>query len=484
MFSTKYFDELQKSITSIKSKSIEYKVKQEIFTSLPSLNQQEKETFNKIDVEVGMRKDRLRAFYDYVKKRYPNFIELSFINEEFFKELYEYEFLTADLIPSLILHDNEATKFTTDLFLNSFSNEHSSFISYYKNNNKKEVPNKIDSEDNKITEQVKDLKNNVSFDINDFDLKLKKIFSDSNLRNFTFPKSWANFIVNRDLVLNEKTSISTKFDTRLNYNSLNIEINFFYSGIEKDLFAFLISKSTITHINIDFKSFENFDLFSKQTETLSREDFEAKSNKILGVILSMMYTYFKRNLNFLVINFSCSNQIFNLNQESIDNKTEELYSPIKLTKETYQVLESLIQANHLVCLILKNISLVDHYKEISQIFFNSLSLEILLVEYFEDIISNLGEIILLQNNNFSDEVSLVYTIDQVLESLKINYNIISSNLGDKLKVVASFYKELRLNGLISKIQEENRVGQKLIKQLSQKTNFKIVKLGFNLQFSS
>ena len=57
-----YFEELQKCIVSEKSRLIEYKIKQEIFTSLPTLNDQEEKTFKKIGIELGLKKERRRKY--------------------------------------------------------------------------------------------------------------------------------------------------------------------------------------------------------------------------------------------------------------------------------------------------------------------------------------------------------------------------------------------------------------------------------------
>ena len=63
-----------------------------------------------------MKNDRLRAFYDYVKKKYPNFIELSYVNESFLYELFELEQLSSKETTKLIIKEGKNDKIMVTKF--------------------------------------------------------------------------------------------------------------------------------------------------------------------------------------------------------------------------------------------------------------------------------------------------------------------------------------------------------------------------------
>ena len=199
-----YFEELQKCIVSEKSRLIEYKIKQEIFTSLPTLNDQEEKTFKKIGIELGLKKERRRKFFDYMKKNYPNFNELSYINEDLFFDLYELEIFSKEIfsLNSCDEDHNENSYFNNYIFslYNSYNQQTITKVNKYPNN--QENLKKFDT----------------SF------LVYFKFLKNSN-SNFLVPTFWTKFSFNINDINNEKLLSILKFDSRLDNKSLILNIS-------------------------------------------------------------------------------------------------------------------------------------------------------------------------------------------------------------------------------------------------------------------
>eukprot|EP00340_Litonotus_pictus_P000785 CAMPEP_0170526876 /NCGR_PEP_ID=MMETSP0209-20121228/12278_1 /TAXON_ID=665100 ORGANISM="Litonotus pictus, Strain P1" /NCGR_SAMPLE_ID=MMETSP0209 /ASSEMBLY_ACC=CAM_ASM_000301 /LENGTH=422 /DNA_ID=CAMNT_0010816967 /DNA_START=314 /DNA_END=1579 /DNA_ORIENTATION=- len=221
------------------------------------------------------------------------------------------------------------------------------------------------------------------------------------------PSSWSKFSVNKDLILNESISKLVKYDSKLNQNALIIDVNFFYTNLEKDLFCFMNSKSSITHLILNISSFKSFDVFTKKLEPLSPEDFEMRANRVIIVILKTIIQYFRKSLYFLSINFKCNNFNYldyarvlkrvkakeeaeftgnskNAGEYQRGGILRVLETPFILSSESLGLLRDVISNNPLTFLALRNVSLKCS-PDLSHIIENSASLEVLVVDLWEDI---------------------------------------------------------------------------------------------------
>lgn len=390
-----YFQELDKSIASEKLKQIEFKVKQEIFSSLPTLNEQEKDSFKKIHLEVGLKKERLRIFYDYIKKKYPNFIELSFINEDMFYDFYHLESLTSSMIEKISIRDVKQP-FKTYLQKSIFRIEDEESMEIISEN-------KDDSEN-------RDRDKTVKTDLT----KFNNYFSSDNKGssfNFSFPSNISLLNINEDLILNDTINKIVKYDPRLNNKAIAININYFYSNLEKDIFSFINSKTSITHLILNFNSEKIFDEFTKKFDTLRNLDFNQRANRVLGVILTQIQEYYKRSLFCLIINFNnCNFNVFDYiyrmkefeaNKNNYKNSHKDIHDtqdivgsysdhkifgfPFVLNKENLVLIEDIISGKILTLISLKNICLSQYSKEFINVIQNSLSLEVFDYSFYNDL---------------------------------------------------------------------------------------------------
>ena len=288
------YNENIKYILTEKTKQIEFKIKQDIWESLPELRDEELDLFNSIESNIGHLKDSKRKFYDKIKKSYLNYYELSFVNEDFLYELYYFKFLSDHLI-------GKSQSNSKDYFIN-------------------EISKKSEDIRNHITSYFSSQEEN--FSIGESDLMSSIIIDDTFVSNANIRKVY---------FYHNKIASS---------QILEIPIDSLYFNIFEDLFFILNNRPNLHHLVIKFNSKSYLNKLFEKNEIC--EDYENKANDVIYVILKYINENLIRDIYSITI------------KTNSDNNNNCLF---KLRDDNNDLLDKIILSNHILILHLENIIL-------------------------------------------------------------------------------------------------------------------------------
>lgn len=289
------------SITSYDlTNKIQHIIKFEIWNNLPRLEKNEYKLRENINKQVIFKKDRLKDFVEALKKKYTNFYQLAYFDDEEVNNFYD----------NLILFDSFKEKLLKSIDLKDF------LYKFY--------------------QETLGKKN--SFSKNKFDELMK-----FNLKNFSNneiienDKSW--FILNFDVDLFKEIYVDgnkmlyelLKYNPTFDLDSIAIEINTVYPDMIIDLDSFLIYKTNLRNIMITITGKQEVIHNKNSTMRLSEMSsqlFDHWINKLLQVILTKLK---KRNqISFLSITSDNCHVSLDENTTSLLNSLFETNSPISI----------------------------------------------------------------------------------------------------------------------------------------------------------
>jgi hypothetical protein len=311
---------------------IQHIIKFEIWNNLPRLENNEYKLRENINKQVIFKKDRLRDFVQALKKKYTNFYQLAYFEDEEVSNFYD----------NLIFFESFKEKLLKSIDINEF------LYKFY---------------------QAKLGRKN-SFSINENDDLIK-----FNLRNISnneiIEKSKSWFILNFDVDLFKEIYVVEnkilyellKYNPTFDMDSISIEINTVYPDMIKDLDSFLMYKTNVRNIMISITGKQEVIFNKNSTMRLSEMTSQLLDhwiNKLLQVVLTKLKIH--NQISFLSI--ICEN------------------CHVSLDENTTSLLNSLFEFNSSICIfIMKNFSFGNNNpKEFFNTLLNSKALRYLHLE--------------------------------------------------------------------------------------------------------
>lgn len=325
---------------------IQHLINFEIFNNLPRLEEKELKARENAIKEIVFKKDRLKDYYEYIKKKYTNFIQLAYVDDELLHEFYSYQ----------LIYDKYKTKFNISFdFLKTL-------YGYYRGNNmneevfKKTVVNRLAGL-NVVCEGIynsDNLWNHISID--------EKFLVNINDKNGS--KSNIGERVNENQILVDLVKYNPDYSASSDSVFLNIKL--IYPELTNDLSSILFHRKEITQLIIEFApSLKYWDTkLNQTTDDGNEEKYSLYVNKILAVILNNLNSNRSRNIHSLLLisNLPKFNSVLN--------------------EENSKMLVNLLNKGYdLNLLVIKNISLDGKVKsDFIGAIFNSRSLRYLHIE--------------------------------------------------------------------------------------------------------
>ena len=216
----------------------------EIYNSLPRLDDNEMSIFNDINCSSKHNTEKYKEFYDFLKKKYTDYIQLSYLQYESLHSYYIKQ-VNYDLYKPVF-----KTDFDFVIYLHSFyTKDKDSYISEFKG-----------------------LMNGRMRTLDCLDV-------------FTKENEWSSIEINEDymndIITNETMMTLLKYNPNFIDNCVLFSISFFYENIYKDLYEILMYHKDITHLIFDIKSMKIYN----KVDTLNEEGFNEIMNMILKVII-------------------------------------------------------------------------------------------------------------------------------------------------------------------------------------------------------
>ena len=336
------FEEIDKTRTTELANYMINLIKSEIYLKLPFLEDKEKrQRENFILNNDNIDKD---SFYESLKKKYSNFIELTYIPNDLLHELYE----------NVINYENNKYSFKNRYF------SYSTFI-------KKMIELTVADEFDKYLDEKF-----VSINSNALD----------NYDNF-----WLNALFDSKYANTPSPTINDiiKFNSDLNSTSIIITIELFYKNIENDLYTLLINRPETKRIIVKFeqRSYWINNNFQPMVYT-EDEEWNYDMNRILNIILNCAFKMRQlqclsiladQNCNFLLDEKSCESiiKIFKKHKDIIEIAT---FCRIQIPKQ-YQdtIIQSIFKAKNSKIILFKSAKFTDDILEKIKTFYKENSIQ-------------------------------------------------------------------------------------------------------------
>jgi hypothetical protein len=324
------FQELTQHRTSELSCYLVEEIKYEIYSRFPRLDDKERkqreeinDLLNNKNISKEETENKIKQFYDTLRKKYTNFMELLYLDDIFIHELYQHVYLY------------EENKFSS-------KNKHFSYSLFIKKMIEKTVGEEFNSF---LEETVKSLGSNALENNEGFWL------------NALFDSKYAD---QRDPSVNDML----KYNKDMTSSSIILTLELFYKGVEKDIYTLLINRTEVIKriiLKVEQRSFWIGNNVQPMVYT-DDDEWNQDMNRVVNVFLNCL-----ANLE----NLQCVSIVYDKNSNfELDKVNTELLSKVlKKHKRNIEVftiarislhpdkqeefLKSLTQLNQVKILIVK-----------------------------------------------------------------------------------------------------------------------------------
>jgi len=294
----------------------------DIFNNLPRLDENEKRARDNVNRDQLFSKHHLKDFYQFLKKKYTNFIQLAYVDDELLHEFYEYQ-LIYDAQKKNIMVEHEVITQLHENWRGPSGNPENMSEQFFKKTIEKRL-SKLTKSEGKIHSGV-----------------WTKICLNRNFADRSNNKAFLNII---------------QYNPELSNEYVFLEISLVYKEIGKDINSIFDIRKDIYHLIVNFTKKELWNNSNSSIDYFDNENYFADINKVFSLILHKITNYKKLDSIFIT--------------------TEEF--PVELSENNACSIIDLITKNEsLNLLFMKNIIIPDNKKlEFVQAVYKSKSLKI------------------------------------------------------------------------------------------------------------
>ena len=396
-------EDIIKSMLINKINKLEYIIKSDIAFGLPELNSKtDINLFNEIIDKSNnlINHEKLRYFYDSIKKKYANFLELAYLNANILFECYNVKNLIQSILKENIFYEKY---YFIDLLINN---------SILNNNNIKQL---------NLRKEYYELLIYKHFNLID-EVKIEDILtddskiSDFNTYSFCCIKIDKSFILNKNNIKNVYM-----YDKSLQHKSLCIEVNYLYDKLYYDIYYILSNRNTINHLILNIKSNYCFNIIDTDENNYTNEN-KINSKNNLSEINQIEYEFIMNDIIYIFLKAIEENNLHYLHSLTIIGCNNINF---ELNNENCKLLSSITNSLKFKGLVLKNI------------FFKKIDFELLLNQF------KYCKAFIL-NNSIND-----YMADKLItpDIYNNNNNNYTKFIKEKFNTLKNKYKILIINDL-------------------------------------